>query len=118
MRGVLNGIAGVPPIMGEQKSGHIINCASVSAYRVDPTAAVYCATKYAVRALSEGLRQESKELRVTIVSPGLTRTEPFDGIGAPEARAFAKGMVERPRSRPAPSPKRSASPSASPRMST
>src|SRR5258705_2512845 len=57
LRGVLNGIAAVLPIMREQKSGHIINVASVSAYRVDPTAAVYCATKYAVRALSEGLRQ-------------------------------------------------------------
>ena len=94
LRGVLNGIAAVLPIMGQQKSGHIINVASVSAYRVDPTAAVYCATKYAVRALSEGLRQESKDLRVTVVSPGLTRTDLFEGIGAPEARAFAKGMVE------------------------
>jgi len=95
LRGVLNGIAAVLPIMTEQKSGHIINVASVSAYRVDPTAAVYCATKYAVRALSEGLRQESKELRVTVVSPGLTRTELFDGISAPDARAFAQGMVEK-----------------------
>lgn len=95
LRGVLNGIAAVLPIMTEQKSGRIINVASVSAYRVDPTAAVYCATKYAVRALSEGLRQESKELRVTVVSPGLTRTELFDGISAPDARAFAQGMVEK-----------------------
>jgi NADP-dependent 3-hydroxy acid dehydrogenase YdfG len=95
LRGVLNGIAAVLPIMNAQKSGHIINVASVSAYRVDPTAAVYCATKYAVRALSEGLRQESKDVRVTIVSPGLTRTELFDGISAPDARAFAQGMVEK-----------------------
>jgi NADP-dependent 3-hydroxy acid dehydrogenase YdfG len=95
LRGVLNGIAAVLPIMGEQKCGHIINVASVSAHRVDPTAAVYCATKYAVRALSEGLRQESKALRVTVVSPGLTRTELFEGISAPDARAFAQGMVEK-----------------------
>jgi NADP-dependent 3-hydroxy acid dehydrogenase YdfG len=94
LRGVLNGIAAVLPIMDEQKSGHIINIASVSAHRVDPTAAVYCATKYAVRALSEGLRQESRHLRVTVVSPGLTRTELFDGIGAPAVRAAAQGMVE------------------------
>jgi len=113
LRGVLNGIAAVLPIMGEQQSGHIINVASVSAYRVDPTAAVYCATKYAVRALSEGLRQESKELWVTIVSPGLTRTELFDGIGAPEARAFAKGMVEQTSIAPSAIAERSASPSAS-----
>jgi len=67
--GVLHGIAAVLPIMREQKSGHIINVASVSAHRVDPSAAVYCATKFAVRALSEGLRQESRDLRVTVISP-------------------------------------------------
>jgi NADP-dependent 3-hydroxy acid dehydrogenase YdfG len=94
LRGVLHGIAAVLPVMRDQKSGHIINVASVSAHRVDPTAAVYCATKFAVRALSEGLRQESRDLRVTVVSPGLTRTELFDGIAAPEARAVARGMVE------------------------
>lgn len=94
LRGVLHGIAAALPIMREQKSGHIINVASVSAYRVDPTAAVYCATKYAVRALSEGLRQESRELRVTVVSPGLTRTELFDHINAPAVSAAVRGMVE------------------------
>ncbi|WP_149139316.1 SDR family oxidoreductase [Cupriavidus campinensis] len=94
LRGVLHGIAAVLPLMREQRSGHIINVASVSAHRVDPTAAIYCATKFAVRALSEGLRQESKELRVTVVSPGLTRTELFDGISAQEARLAAQSMVE------------------------
>ena len=94
LRGVLHGIAAALPLMREQKSGHIINVASVSAHRVDPTAAVYCATKFAVRALSEGLRQESKDLRVTVVSPGLTRTELFDGIAASEVRAAVRGMVE------------------------
>ncbi|WP_264484373.1 SDR family oxidoreductase [Mesorhizobium sp. PAMC28654] len=94
LRGVLNGIAAVLPIMAEQKSGHIINVASVSGHRVDPTAAVYSATKFAVRALSEGLRQESRDLRVTVVSPGLTRTELFDGIASPEVRAGARAMVE------------------------
>ena len=94
LRGVLHGIAAVLPIMREQRSGQIVNVASVSAHRVDPTAAIYCATKFAVRALSEGLRQENQELRVTVVSPGLTRTELFDGITAPEARAAARGMVE------------------------
>ena len=94
LRGVLHGIAAALPIMREQKSGHIINVASVSAHRVDPTAAVYCATKFAVRALSEGLRQESKDLRVTVVSPGLTRTELFDGIAAPQVQAGARDMLE------------------------
>jgi NADP-dependent 3-hydroxy acid dehydrogenase YdfG len=94
LRGVLHGIAAVLPIMRDQKSGHIINVASVSAHRVDPTAAVYCATKFAVRALSEGLRQESKDLRVTVISPGFTRTDLFDGIGVPEMRAAVRGMLE------------------------
>ncbi|MBR0696114.1 SDR family oxidoreductase [Bradyrhizobium lablabi] len=95
LRGVLHTIAVTLPVMLAQKSGHIINVASVSAYRADPTAAVYSATKFAVRALSDGLRQESKDVRVTLVSPGLTRTELFDGIASPDARAFAKEMVAR-----------------------
>jgi NADP-dependent 3-hydroxy acid dehydrogenase YdfG len=94
LRGVLNGIAAVLPVMTEQKSGHIINVASVSGHRVDPTAAVYSATKFAVRALSEGLRQESRNLRVTVVSPGLTRTELFDGIANPQVEAGARAMLD------------------------
>ncbi|WP_024518077.1 SDR family oxidoreductase [Bradyrhizobium sp. Tv2a-2] len=93
LRGTLYTLAAALPIMLAQRSGHIINVASVSAYRADPTAAVYSATKFAVRALSEGLRQESKDVRVTVVSPGLTRTELFDGIASQDARAFAKQMV-------------------------
>lgn len=94
LRGVLNGIAAVLPVMTEQKSGHIVNVASVSGHRVDPTAAVYSATKFAVRALSEGLRQESRDLRVTVVSPGLTRTELFDGIANPQVEAGARAMLD------------------------
>jgi NADP-dependent 3-hydroxy acid dehydrogenase YdfG len=94
LRGVLYGIAAVLPIMREQRAGHIINVASVSAHRVDPTAAVYCATKFAVRALSEGLRQESRDLRVTVVSPGLTRSELFDGIGDPQVKAGVRAMLD------------------------
>jgi NADP-dependent 3-hydroxy acid dehydrogenase YdfG len=94
LRGVLHGIAAVLPLMRAQGAGHIINIASVSAHRVDPTAAVYCATKFAVRALSEGLRQESRHLRVTVVSPGLTRTELTDGITDPEVRMATRSMME------------------------
>ncbi|HEX4454317.1 MAG TPA: SDR family oxidoreductase, partial [Kofleriaceae bacterium] len=68
LRGVLHGIAAVLPTMRAQAAGHIVNVASVSGHRVDPTAAVYCATKFAVRALSEGLRQECRTIRVTVVS--------------------------------------------------
>jgi NADP-dependent 3-hydroxy acid dehydrogenase YdfG len=75
IRGVLHGIAAVLPVMRSQGDGHIVNIASVSGHRVDPTAAVYSATKFAVRAISEGLRQESRDLRVTVISPGLTRSD-------------------------------------------
>jgi NADP-dependent 3-hydroxy acid dehydrogenase YdfG len=75
LRGTLHGIAAVLPLMEEQGHGHIINVASVSAHRVDPTSAVYSATKFAVRALSDGLRQESTAVRVTVISPGFTVSE-------------------------------------------
>ncbi len=94
LRGVLHGIAAVLPVMREQKAGHIINVASVSAHRVDPTAAVYCATKYAVRALTEGLRQENDLIRATLVSPGLTRTELTNGIDNEHVRAATRAMMD------------------------
>ena len=94
LRGVLHGIAAVLPILREQRSGHIVNVASTSAHRVDPTAAVYCATKFAVRALSEGLRQECTDVRVTVVSPGLTRSELADGIADAQVRAAVHAMMD------------------------
>ncbi|WP_430473023.1 SDR family oxidoreductase [Thalassospira lucentensis] len=75
IRGVLNGIAAVLPIFKEQGSGHVINTASIGAHVVVPSGAVYCATKYAVWAISEGLRQESDNVRVTTISPGVVETE-------------------------------------------
>ncbi|MGP4019082.1 SDR family oxidoreductase [Saccharopolyspora sp. 5N708] len=94
LRGTLHGIAAVLPLMRARGVGHIVNVASTAAHRVDPTAAVYCATKYAVRALSEGLRQESQDVRVTVVSPGFTRTELTDRGGDPEVRAAAHAAME------------------------
>ncbi|WP_454805206.1 SDR family oxidoreductase [Paraburkholderia fungorum] len=91
---MLYGIAAVMPIMRKQGAGHIINVASVSAHRLDPTAAVYCATKFAVRALSEGLRQESGNLRVTVVSPGLTRSELAEGISDAQVKAGVREMMD------------------------
>lgn len=75
IKGVLNGIAAALPVMQLQGNGHIINTASIGAYRVSPNCAVYCATKYAVAAISEGLRQESPTIRVTTLSPGVVETE-------------------------------------------
>lgn len=70
IRGVLHGISAALPIMEAQGDGHVINVASIGAHAVFPTAAVYCATKYAVWAISDGLRQETDKLRVTVISPG------------------------------------------------
>ncbi|MDZ3837072.1 MAG: SDR family oxidoreductase [Rhodospirillales bacterium] len=77
LRGVLYGIAAALPHMRTQKSGHIINVSSVAGHKVGPGSAVYAATKHAVRALSEGLRQETKpyNLRTTVISPGAVATE-------------------------------------------
>lgn len=82
IKGVLYGIAAALPHMQKQKSGHIINVSSVAGHLVTPGGAVYCATKHAVRAISEGLRQEVKpyNIRSTIVSPGAVATELPDSI--------------------------------------
>jgi len=87
VRGVLHGIAAVLSIMQAQGCGHIINVASIGAHAVTPTAAVYCASKYAVRAISDGLRQETDVLRVTVVSPGVVESELADSISDEAARA-------------------------------
>lgn len=77
IKGVLYGIAAALPHMQRQKSGHFINVASVAGHKVGPGSAVYSATKYAVRVLSEGLRQEVKpyNIRTTVISPGAVATE-------------------------------------------
>ncbi|WP_095102431.1 SDR family oxidoreductase [Pseudomonas sp. Irchel 3A5] len=95
IRGVLHGIAAGLPLMQKQQAGQFINIASIGAYAVSPTAAVYCATKYAVRAISEGLRQEAgADIRVTVISPGVTESELADSIsdegGRAEMREFRK----------------------------
>jgi NADP-dependent 3-hydroxy acid dehydrogenase YdfG len=86
IRGVLNGIAAVLPDMKARGSGHIINVASIGAHIVVPTGAVYCATKFAVWAISEGLRQENPDIRVTTISPGVVATELGDDISDQSAK--------------------------------
>lgn len=96
VKGVLYGIAAALPVMREQRSGHIVNLSSVAGYHVNPTSAVYSATKFAVRAISEGLRQEESPasgIRSTIVSPGLTETELLDSIGSPETKAMTNQIA-------------------------
>ena len=75
IKGVLHGIAAVLPIMEAQGSGQIINTASTGAHAVGGQFGVYCASKYAVRAITEGLRQEMNAIRVTLISPGVTESE-------------------------------------------
>jgi NADP-dependent 3-hydroxy acid dehydrogenase YdfG len=76
VRGLLHSIAATLPTMLAQGTGHVVTIASVGAFEVSPTAAVYCGTKYAARAITEGLRQESpRSVRVTTVSPGVTESE-------------------------------------------
>lgn len=89
IKGVLYGIAAALPHMQRQKSGHFINVSSVAGHRVGPGSVVYSATKHAVRALSEGLRQEVKpyNIRTTVISPGAVATELPDSVTDPEAAA-------------------------------
>lgn len=77
IKGVLYGIHAVLPSMMEQKHGHIINVSSVAGHEIFPSSTVYSATKYAVRAISQGMEKElsSSGLRVTNVSPGAVSTE-------------------------------------------
>ncbi|MEH2229884.1 MAG: SDR family oxidoreductase [Nostoc sp.] len=95
IKGVLYGIAAVLPIMRQQKSGHVINLSSVAGHKVFPGAAVYCATKYAVRAISEGLRLESNgEIRSTNISPGAVATELTTTITDKDAAAGINQLYE------------------------
>jgi NADP-dependent 3-hydroxy acid dehydrogenase YdfG len=80
IRGVLHGIAAVLPRMREQGHGQVINVSSIGGLAVSPTAAVYCATKFAVRAISDGLRQENDKIRVTSICPGVVESELADTI--------------------------------------
>lgn len=91
IRGVLHGIAAGLPLMKKQGFGQFINIASIGAYTVSPTAAVYCATKFAVRAITEGLRQEvGSDIRVTLVSPGVTESELAESISDDKGREEMK----------------------------
>jgi NADP-dependent 3-hydroxy acid dehydrogenase YdfG len=81
LKGVLYGIAAALPVFRRQGFGHFVNTASTAAFRVTPSQSVYAGTKMAVRAISEGLRQEAgPDLRVTIISPGMTSTGFADSI--------------------------------------
>jgi NADP-dependent 3-hydroxy acid dehydrogenase YdfG len=87
IRGVLHGIAAALPVFRAAGSGHFINVSSVSGLHVAPTTAVYSATKFAVRAISEGLRQEAgSKIRVTTICPGAVETDLAETISNPELK--------------------------------
>ncbi|MDB5239901.1 MAG: short-chain dehydrogenase/reductase [Spirosoma sp.] len=95
IKGVLNGIAAVLPYMKAQKSGQIINTSSVAGHKVFTGSAVYSATKFAVRALTEGLRMEVKpyNIRTTIVCPGAVKTELLEHITEADIQQANKEYV-------------------------
>ncbi|NJR20629.1 MAG: SDR family oxidoreductase [Hyphomonadaceae bacterium] len=88
IKGVLWGIGAVLPIMERQGEGQIINIGSIGALQAVPSAAVYCGTKFAVRAISDALRQESSAIRVTCVNPGVVESELASTITHEETRKF------------------------------
>jgi NADP-dependent 3-hydroxy acid dehydrogenase YdfG len=92
IKGVLNGIAAVLPIMQAQGDGQIINTASTGAHAVGAQFGVYCASKYAVRAITEGLRQEMTNLRVTLISPGVTESELGHDISVTDTAAAVQQL--------------------------
>lgn len=93
VKGVLYGIAAALPVFRRQGSGHIINTLSTAGLKIVPTMAVYAGSKNAVRAISEGLRQEADDkLRVTTISPGYVDTELPSSMSDPVARD--KGLAQ------------------------
>ena len=96
LKGVLYGIAAALPHMQAQKSGHFINVSSVAGHKVSSMGAVYSATKHAVRALSEGLRQEVKpwNIRTTVISPGAIDTELPDSATEADVALGLKAFYE------------------------
>ncbi len=98
IKGVLYGVAAVLPQMRKQGSGHIINIASVFGIKVfAPGGTVYCATKSAVRALTEGLRMElhSENIRCTMISPGAITSELQNSTSDPSSAEFLKQLYEK-----------------------
>ncbi len=96
IKGVLYGIAASLPHMIRQKAGHIINVSSTAARTIAPAVAIYSATKQAVCAISEGLRQEVKpyNIRTTVILPGAVATELPESVNEPDIAAGIKHAYE------------------------
>jgi hypothetical protein len=96
IKGVLYGIASALPIFQKQESGHFINLSSVAGVKVfSPGGTVYSGTKFAVRAISEGLRHEvGANIRTTNISPGAVDSELKHGSSHKESSEFVKDFYE------------------------
>jgi NADP-dependent 3-hydroxy acid dehydrogenase YdfG len=90
IKGLLYGVAAALPVFEKQGSGHFINIASVAGLKVfSPGGTVYSGTKFAVRAISEGLRHEvGGKIRVTTIEPGAIDSELKFGSGHEQSRDF------------------------------
>lgn len=98
IKGVLNGIAAVLPTFEAQKSGHILATSSVAGLKVYPGCAVYCGTKWAVKAIMEGLRMESAQagtnIRTATIYPAAVQSELVAGITNPEMAEAMRGLYD------------------------
>jgi NADP-dependent 3-hydroxy acid dehydrogenase YdfG len=95
IKGLLNSTAAVLPHMLKQHSGHIVNTSSIAGRKVFPGLAVYCATKHAVAAFSDGLRMEvgkKHNIRVTCIQPGAVDTELFEHVSDKSYRDQMEGL--------------------------
>jgi NADP-dependent 3-hydroxy acid dehydrogenase YdfG len=95
IKGVLYSTAAVLPHMISNKSGHIVNISSIAGRLVFPAGSVYCATKHAVTAFSEGLRQELSQrsnIRVTCIEPGVVATELNNTITDSSLQGFLESV--------------------------
>ncbi len=97
IKGVMYAVAAVLPNMRKNKYGHIINISSVAGKKVMPGSAVYSATKFAVRAFTEGLRMElspQENIRATSIEPGAVATELTNTITDDEIQQFVDKLKE------------------------
>ncbi|API59912.1 hypothetical protein BSL82_11810 [Tardibacter chloracetimidivorans] len=93
IRGVLHGINAVLGHLIAQGHGDIVNVGSIASFRTFPSGAVYSATKFAVRAIGDGLRAESGDVvRVTTVYPGPVASELAETVGNDQLRDHIKGL--------------------------
>ena len=95
IKGVLNSTAAALPYLKQRGAGHVVNTSSIAGRKVFPGLAVYCATKHAIAAFSEGLRLEiapKHNIRVTCIQPGAVDTELFEHISDAGYRQQMEGL--------------------------